>query len=85
MGSNIEVLEEMILAGMNIANINMTYGTREQNIEIIKNIKEATKRVSAKLGRYCPVAISAKVAGTKISTGRIGEVSVINNEFVYVQ
>lgn len=67
-------MEKMITAGMNIAMLNLSYGTREENAETIKMLKQAAKNVSVGMGRCYPLAIGARLAGRKIRTGRIAEV-----------
>ena len=60
-----EVLERLILNGMNVARLNFSHGTQEEHGAVIKTIRE----VSKKTGR--PVAILQDLAGPKI---RIGEI-----------
>ena len=60
-----EVLEELIVAGMNVARLNFSHGTHEAhaaNIETIRNL-------SKKLGRS--VGILQDLQGPKIRTGRL--------------
>jgi pyruvate kinase len=59
-----KILEQLILAGMNIARINFSHGDFEGHAKVIKNIRSA----SLKAGRR--VAIMADLPGPKI---RIGE------------
>ena len=41
--NTIEMLEKMILAGMNAARVNMSHGTYEAHEQSIKNIRQASK------------------------------------------
>jgi pyruvate kinase len=59
-----EILEQLILAGMNIARINFSHGDFSEHAKVIENIRSA----SLKAGRR--VAIMADLPGPKI---RIGE------------
>ncbi len=57
------VLENMILAGMNIARLNFSHGTHEEHARRIKRIRAAAEQ----LGR--PVSILQDLAGPKIRLG----------------
>jgi len=54
---------KLLQAGMNIARINLSHGTRESHAELIKNVREA----SACTGIRC--AILADIKGPKLRTG----------------
>ncbi|GBP57118.1 Pyruvate kinase [Eumeta japonica] len=71
--SDIETLEKMISVGMNVAVINTTFGTRDENIEMIKMVREATKNYSEVMRKNCPVAVAINLAGRKIRTGHISD------------
>jgi pyruvate kinase len=58
------VLEQMILAGMNIARLNFSHGDFDKHRKNIETIREAAKRADR------PVAIMADLSGPKM---RIGE------------
>jgi pyruvate kinase len=62
-----EVLEKLILAGMNVARINFSHGTHEQHEETIANIRQ----VSDKLG--IAVGILQDLQGPKIRVGELPE------------
>ena len=66
-----EVLEKLIHSGLNAVRINMSHGTREQHIQIIKTVR----KVAQKLDR--PLSILVDLSGPKIRTGML-----INNETV---
>src|SRR5690348_7640460 len=61
-----EVLEKLILAGMNVARLNFSHGTHAEHAERISRIR----RVSEKLD--LPVGILQDLQGPKI---RVGELS----------
>lgn len=65
-----ERLRALMLAGMDVARINMSHGQREHHAEMIHRIR----RVGAEMGR--PVAVMLDISGPKIRTGMIrgGEV-----------
>jgi pyruvate kinase len=60
-----DVLESLILAGMNLARLNFSHGSHEDQASRIRTIRE----VSARLGT--PVAILQDLPGPKIRTGRL--------------
>jgi pyruvate kinase len=60
-----EVLERMILAGMNIARLNFSHGDFDKHRKNIETIREAAKRT----GR--PVAIMADLSGPKMRIGKL--------------
>ncbi|HLE69967.1 MAG TPA: pyruvate kinase, partial [Vicinamibacteria bacterium] len=73
--SSPEMIERLILAGMDVARMNFSHGTPEEHRERIRIVRE----VSAKLGRA--VACAQDLAGPKIRTGPIaqgGEVELVN-------
>jgi len=57
-----EVIDEMLIAGLNAVRINMSHGTQEEHTAIIKIAREA----AAALGR--PIAILVDLSGPKIRT-----------------
>ncbi len=61
--NNPKMIEQMILAGMNVARINFSHGTHEDHLKTIGYIKEAR----AKLGR--PVAILLDTKGPEVRVG----------------
>ena len=63
--SSEEVLEQLILAGMNVARLNFSHGTHEEHAEVIARIRA----LSTKLGQ--PVAILQDLQGPKIRTGEL--------------
>jgi len=62
-----ETLQALVEAGMNVARLNFSHGTREEHAENIRRIRE----ISERLGR--PVAILQDLAGPKIRIGVISE------------
>ena len=65
-----QVIEEMILAGMNVARLNFSHGTHEDHRKTFDTVRE----VSAKLNRS--VAILQDLQGPKIRVGTFAEGSV---------
>jgi pyruvate kinase len=65
-----QVLESLILAGMNLARLNFSHGSHQDQARRIRTIRE----VSAKLN--IPVAILQDLPGPKIRTGRLRSKSV---------
>jgi pyruvate kinase len=60
-----EMLESLILAGMDVARLNFSHGKREEHGEVIQGLRE----ISESLGR--PVAILQDLCGPKIRTGSL--------------
>ncbi|KAL4706468.1 hypothetical protein ACJJTC_003040 [Scirpophaga incertulas] len=71
--NDIEVMEKLITAGMNIAVVNLSFGLREDHVDTIKMLKEAAKNVSVVMRRNYPLAIAIQLPGRKIRTGLIAE------------
>ncbi|XP_049870336.1 pyruvate kinase-like [Pectinophora gossypiella] len=70
---DIDIMVKMMAAGMNIAVLNMSFGSREENVETIKMLRQAVKQYSTLMGRHYPLAVAVRLTGRKIRTGRIAE------------
>jgi pyruvate kinase len=57
------MLEQMLLAGMNVARLNFSHGTHDSHQRTVATLRQ----VSARLG--CPVAILQDLQGHKVRTG----------------
>ena len=64
---DVETLEKMVRAGMNVARLNFSHGTYENHAMLIKNIRE----VAEKTGE--PVAILQDLSGPKIRIEKVAE------------
>ncbi len=62
-----EMLEKMLLAGMNIARLNFSHGDFQAHGEVIRRIREAARATQR------PVAIMADLPGPKIRIGTLAE------------
>ncbi|HEU5199575.1 MAG TPA: pyruvate kinase [Ktedonobacterales bacterium] len=62
-----EVLEQLILAGMNVARLNFSHGTHEEHAEVIARIRALSTEIRQ------PVAILQDLQGPKIRTGELRE------------
>jgi pyruvate kinase len=60
-----DVLESLILAGMNLARLNFSHGSHQDQARRIRTIREVSARLSI------PVAIVQDLPGPKIRTGRL--------------
>ena len=76
--NTIEMLEKMILAGMNAARINMSHGTYEAHEQSIKNIRQASKNVGKE------IAILLDLQGPKIRVDKLPEPLVLQDGDTWV-
>ncbi len=68
------VIEKMIQAGMNVARLNFSHGTREEHAEVIRTIREFSAALDI------PVSILIDLPGPKPRTGRLKEKPVYIKE-----
>ncbi len=64
---SIEILEQLIRSGMNVARLNMSHGTHEQHKKMIENVRAASKRCNRE------VAILCDLQGPKIRVSKLKE------------
>lgn len=69
-----EIIEQMVEAGMNVARLNFSHGTHENHGQLIKTIREISKKTSK------PVAILQDIQGPKIRIGDLPEEGVAIKE-----
>ena len=67
-----EILEQLILAGMDCARLNFSHGTLEEHAEVIRSVRE----LSAKHNKQ--VAILQDLGGIKLRLGNITEQIQLN-------
>jgi pyruvate kinase len=73
-----EMLEKMILAGMNAARINMSHGTYETHEQSIKNVRLASRNVGKE------VAILLDLQGPKIRVDKLPEPLTLKDDEIWV-
>lgn len=78
--SDYETLKAMVLAGMNLARINMSHGTHEEHLQKI----ELIKRIREELNMPLPIMIDTKGPEVRIKTFRDGKVTLkTGEEFIF--
>ena len=60
-----EMIERLMLAGMDVARLNFSHGTHDEHARTIKRLREASARLSK------PIGILADLQGPKIRTGAL--------------
>jgi pyruvate kinase len=76
--NTVEMLEKMILAGMNAARVNMSHGTYEAHEQTIKNIRRASEQTGLE------VAILLDLQGPKIRVDKLPEPLLLNDNEIWV-
>ena len=71
-----EVLPRLLAAGMNVARLNFSHGTREEHGDWIRRLRELSQQLKT------PVAILQDLAGPKIRLGEVpgGEINLVDGE-----
>lgn len=64
---NVVMIEKLARAGMNVARVNMSHGTREKHREVIRRIKNLNRKLNH------PIAILMDLQGPEIRTGELKE------------
>ncbi len=74
----IEVLEKMIINGMDCARLNFSHGTYEEHASLIKKVRKVAKKLEV------PVAIMQDLQGPKIRIGNISDkgIAITKNETI---
>jgi pyruvate kinase len=75
---SVEVLEEMIRAGLNVARFNFSHGEYEWHERVMKNVRTAAKSIGV------PVAILADLQGSRVRTHMNEELEISTGETVRI-
>ncbi|XP_008200880.2 pyruvate kinase [Tribolium castaneum] len=67
--TDVETLERMIEAGMNIARLTLSHGTQEMHTELIQNVRTAVENYSKRLGVMYPLSLALDIKGPEVRTG----------------
>lgn len=73
-----EMIEKLITAGANVCRLNMSHGTHESHLQVIKNIREASKNVNQE------VAILCDLQGPKIRVDKLKENLILEKDQEWV-
>ena len=60
-----EMIEKLVLNGMNIARLNFSHGTHESHLDLINKIRNVSKKLNV------PIGILQDLCGPKIRLGEI--------------
>lgn len=76
--SNVEMISDLILAGMNVARVNMSHGTYKGHARLIANIREASNLLGLE------VAVLLDLQGPKIRVDRLPDRLVLKKDDTWV-
>ena len=76
--SDVEIISDLILAGMNVARVNMSHGTYDEHAELISSIRNASRRLGLE------VAILLDLQGPKIRVDRLPDVLGLRKGDIWV-
>ena len=71
-------IEELITAGANVCRLNMSHGTHESHLQVIKNIREASQNLKRE------VAILCDLQGPKIRVDKLDKNIILEKDAIWV-
>ncbi len=74
----VEILEQMIRAGLNVARFNFSHGEYEWHEKVMQNVRNTAKKVGV------PVAIMADLQGPRVRTHMASELEIVAGETVRI-
>jgi pyruvate kinase len=76
--NTIEMIEKLITAGANVCRLNMSHGTHESHLQVISNIRQASKNINQE------VAILCDLQGPKIRVDKLKENLILKKDEEWV-
>lgn len=76
--SEVKTITELIKAGLDVARVNMSHGTHEQHAQLIRNIRQASKKAKKEVG------ILIDLQGPKIRVDKLTKPLILNPDEEWV-
>lgn len=76
--NDVETIEKLIRAGINVARVNMSHGTHDQHRQLIQNIRKASENANTE------IAILADLQGPKIRVDKLEKPLILKKDETWV-